>query len=188
VTQLMTWWSSLQVFHPVIFSAAFTVVLAVSTHFLRPSVRLRWGRANNSYHQLNAKDGKLAVYAEKHYLQNFGRKAATNVEFVFSFKPDEVSVWEPRDYTRKENPEGNFVIGIPQIAPKELIIIDSIYINKGSADVLSVKCGENVGREVNFIVNRNFGMKFNVTVALFMFLGFIYAISLLIRLLLGIVE
>jgi hypothetical protein len=183
MTQLNEWWSNLQAYHPVIFSAVFTTVLAVSTYFLRPSVRLRWGRANNSFHRLQANEGKLGIYAEKHYLQNFGRKAATNVEFVFSYKPDEVSVWEPRDYARKENPEGNFVLTIPQIAPKELVIIDSIYINKDSARVLSVKCGESVGKEVRFIVNRNFGTKFNLAAVAFMLLGVVFAISLLIRLL-----
>jgi hypothetical protein len=161
-----------------VLAAIATLLITLGGYYLRPSVKLRWGRANAGFHTLRAGEKPTQVNVEKHFLQNTGRKPATNVEFVYGFKPSEVSVWEPRNYEPKITPEGHFVLIIPQIAPKELVIIDSIYINSPAALVLSVKCADCQGKEVEFRVNRHLGDKVNFALLLLMLLGLFYALSL----------
>jgi hypothetical protein len=176
---LYTTWQQLGPIQGNIVAGAITVSLAIASYFLKPSVRLRWGRANISFHEMKAGEKPVHLNVEKHYLQNTGRKPATNVEFVYTFKPDEVAVWEPRDYSAKATPEGHYVVAIPQIAPGELLIIDSIYVNNRAAGVASVKCADCLGKEVEFRVLRHFGDKTNFALAALMAIGFYYLTSLI---------
>jgi hypothetical protein len=165
-----------------IFSFILTAAGAIIAYFLRAKVKLIWGRANNSFHELNEGGNKFFIYAEKHFVQNMGKKPANDVEFVLSQKPDGLSIWQSRQYTSGANPDGHYVVTIPHIAPKELVIIDCVYISKNPATVNSVKCDESIGKEVNFIVNRNFGKLFNITGLFILFFGIIFVVSIAIRL------
>ena len=174
-------WADLAEYHVVIVSTAITLLLAGITALLRPKVKLIWGQANNSYHLLKGEKSNDAVYCEKHYLQNLGRKTAIGVEFIYHHAPTEVSVWQARAYDKKLTPEGQFMITIPQIAPKELVIIDSIYVNKVQADIVSVKNGDSIGRGVNFVVNRRLSKWFLALLWALLFMGAVSLVSLVIR-------
>ena len=162
-------------------SVALSALLSLLAYALRAKVKLIWGQANNSYHQIKTEPQLVGVYCEKHYLQNLGRKPATNVEFVLSHPPTEISIWQARDYTKKPTPEGQFMLVIPQIAPRELIIIDTIYVNLRTADVISVKNGETIGKRVTFRVERYFGKVFATFVILLFLGGAAFYLSLIIR-------
>ena len=179
----MIWqaWTNLAEYHAVIVSSAITVLLAGISTLLRPKVKLIWGQANNSYHLLKSEKANDGVYCEKHYLQNMGRKPATDVEFVYQHAPSEISVWQARLYEKKLTPEGQFMITIPQIAPKELIIIDSIYVNQRVADVISVKNGETIGKKVIFVVNRHVSKTLMALLIALMFIGTAFLISLVVK-------
>ena len=175
-------WMNLAEYHAIIVSSLIALVGALISALLRAKVKLIWGQANNSYHLLKNDSSQHGVYCEKHYLQNMGRKPALNVEFVYHHAPTEISIWQARDYTKKPTPEGQFMITIPQIAPKELVIIDSIYINLMTAEVISVKNSEAIGKRVNFIVNRNFGNLFNALMLALFFGGLVFFLNLIVRL------
>ena len=179
MTNLADIWQSFGTLQGNIIAASVTFIVPIAGYYLQPSVRLRWGRANVSFHNMKKGDSPLTVNVEKHYLQNTGRRTAHTVEFVYSHEPGEVSIWPPRNYTTSKTPEGNFVLNIPQIAPKEFLIIDSIYVNVQHAQILSVKCADCIGKQVEFRVLRHFGDKFNFAVFALSLLGFFYAAKLL---------
>ena len=182
MNSLIEFWQSLGTLQGNVIAACLSIVVPMMAYYLQPSVKLRWGRANVSYHDMKKAKDPLNLCVEKYYLQNSGRKPAHNVEFVFNYEPEEVSVWEPRNYTPSKTPEGNHVLNIPQIAPKEFIIIDTIYVNRQPAIIVSVKCADCVGKQVNFRVQRYFGKWFEfVAGALFLF-GTFYAAKLIISL------
>jgi len=149
-------------------SLAVTVLASLILYLFRPKVKLIFGRANNSRNVISVptsdEDGiqhQTEIYVEKYFLQNTGRKPATNVEFVLSSFPTDVSVHQPRDVQYKSVEKGNCLIQIPQIAPWELVIIDCAYINQRAAWVTSVKCAEALGHEVRFWTVRQFSNWFN---------------------------
>jgi len=135
----------------------FAILASLIFYFFRARVKLVYGKANQSLNHISVPDpndtnksNTTEIYAEKFFLQNTGRKTATNVEFVLSDFPADVSVWQPRDVEYKKIQNGNCLIKIPQISPRELVIIDCVYLNQLAAFVASVKCAESVGKEVPF--------------------------------------
>ncbi|WP_158598906.1 hypothetical protein [Rhodophyticola porphyridii] len=119
------------------------------------------------------------IYVEKFFLQNTGRKAATNVEFVLSSFPADISVFEPRDVQYKSIEKGCCLVQIPQIAPWELVIIDCAYINQRAAWISSVKCAEALGREVEFWTIRRFSNWLNITFSLLALFGIAMVIQIM---------
>ncbi|MEL6799653.1 MAG: hypothetical protein AAFO80_07220 [Pseudomonadota bacterium] len=176
--QLKALWDFLEPLHHEIFGLAFTLVAALLLWSFRSRVRLIYGRANNSLNHVslpNPEDenshNHIEVYVEKFFVQNSGRRTATNVEFILSAFPTDVSVWEPREVSYKPVEKGNCLIAIPQIAPGELVIIDCVYLNMRAARITSVKCAEALGKEVNFGTFRRFPGWFNFTAVALMLLG-----------------
>jgi hypothetical protein len=156
-----------------------TLVAALIFWLFRAKVKLIWGRSNNSLHFVTTAEGKAEIYCEKFFLQNTGRKPARDIEFVLNGKPDDFSIWQPRDYKMNVNPEGALVVSIPFISPYELVIIDTVYINRAASSVISVKCSEALGKNVPFVTNRNFGAKFNFMMLILLLLGIAFIIRII---------
>ncbi|MEO9336010.1 hypothetical protein ABFT80_01060 [Mesorhizobium sp. SB112] len=178
-------WAFMAPMHGQILSLIFTFVAAIIFWIARAKVKLIWGRTNNNLHMLSVNDGNVEIFCEKHFLQNTGRKPASNVEFVFSWKPDNVTVWQPRDHKQLSLASGEYSVQIPYIAPGELVIIDSVYLNKRGAFIASVKCSEALGKQAAFWTNRNFGWTFNYIVMILIILGIAFVFQALISLILG---
>ncbi|WP_154718928.1 hypothetical protein [Ciceribacter sp. T2.26MG-112.2] len=178
-------WEILSPVHSQILSLIFTLVGAMIFWLFRARVKLIWGRSNNSIHFIQADDKKTEIYCEKYFLQNAGRKPANDVQFVMSFKPDDFSVFPARNYEQLVNPEGQFVTRFPFIAPRELVVIDVVYIQKRAAVIESVICSEVIGKNVAFITNRKFGMTFNIMVSLLLFFGAAFILQTVLNLVLG---
>ncbi|WP_290774717.1 hypothetical protein [Hoeflea sp.] len=119
------------------------------------------------------------MYTEKYYVQNTGKKTAHNTEIVMSFRPDDVSLYEPRDHKESVNPNGKFIVSIPSVSPGELLIMDVVYINKRAASVESVKCDEALSKQVRFVNNRRYGPLFNFSVISLFFLGIAFLVQII---------
>lgn len=176
-------WAAFPEYHSQIISACAVILFSLAKYYLSPSVKLVWGNASSTYSKIPVNGVELGVYSEKFYLQNSGRKTALNVEFVFSHSPTSVTVWQPRDYKKNISPEGNFVITVPQIAPKELLIIDAVNSGQPVANVVSVKNGDCIGKNVNFQVMRNYGTTTNSIVALLTLAGGVFVLSYILNIL-----
>lgn len=179
-------WANVEPIKGELIAFGLTLLGSLIAWYLRPKVKLIWGRPNNSLHMVPIRDeqgnetSKVEIYAEKFFLQNTGRKPATNVEFVFRGNtPDDLSLWQPRQYSKAVSPDGALVINIPFLAPFELVIVDAVYINKRAASVESVKCAEALGKVVNFSTNRNFGTIFNAIGLLLVLFGFAFLLRIL---------
>ena len=167
---IQSFWLVLDPLRGELTSLAVTIFASLILYLFRPKVKLIFGRANNSRNVISVPTSDEAgtrnpteIYVEKYFLQNTGRKPATNVEFVLSSFPTDISVFQPRDVQYKAVEKGNCLVQIPQIAPWELVIIDCAYINQRAAWVASVKCAEALGQEVRFWTVRQFPNWFNFT-------------------------
>lgn len=181
-------WSYLTPLHEALIGFAFSLFGALVISLLKARVKIVYGRANNSRNVVfladkeeNGINGQTEIYVEKYYLQNRGRKAATNVEFVLSSYPNDISVFEPRAVTYTNVEKGQCMIGIPQISPGELVIIDCLYISRPAARVSSVKCAEAMGTEKPFWTVQRFAGWFNYLVAILIFLGLAFLIQIVFQ-------
>ena len=180
-------------------SFGLTLVSAVVFFILRARVKLIWGRANNNFFRVETAQPQqpatetaaiqqrniVTLYSEKHYVQNSGRVAAKDINIIFSGKPDSISIWQDREFKEARLQNGSYVITIPDVAPGELVVIDSLWITPNHGEVRGVRCADAVGKRVEFWVLRNFGRTFNLVSFLLGVLGAYYAIVLLLRLLIG---
>ena len=171
-------------------SLAITLVATLVLYLFRTRVKLIYGRANNSINVIKVgaldeaeSDRHTEIYVEKYFLQNTGRKTATNVEFILSSFPTDISVFQPRDVEYKAVEKGHCLVKIPQIAPWELVVIDCAYINQRAAWVSSVKCAEALGREVRFWTVRQFNKWVNLLILIVLLLGLAMALQIAVDLL-----
>lgn len=186
-------WETFTLIDGELIGLAFTLLAALILYLFRAKVKLIYGRATNARNVISVADkddqSKLnatEIYTEKFFLQNLGRAVANNVEFVLSSFPADVSVWQPRDVQVKGVEKGNCLVSIPQIAPKELVVIDCVYLNRRAAFVASVKCAEALGKEVPFWTVRRFPNWFNWTLVVLIFLGIAQIVQVVLKLLGGI--
>jgi hypothetical protein len=174
-------WTAANQFQPQFIAFGLTAVAAFVTYLSRAKVKLIYGRANNSFHKIAQKDGFIAVYSEKHYIQNVGRKPAERVDVIFSNSPSELAVYPPSEYEKGTTPEGNYIIKLPYISPRQLFIIDTLHINQQTAEIVSVKCPEQMGKRVEFWVQRKFSSLIYFITAVTILFGFYYFVELVVR-------
>ncbi|MDP2047933.1 MAG: hypothetical protein Q8K33_03435 [Cypionkella sp.] len=168
----------------------FALITAGLLNIFRSKAKLVYGRANNSRNVVftthedgsGAKQISHEIYVEKFFLQNTGRSTATNVEFVLSSKPTDISISPATTIKTQMVEKENWHISIPQVSPGELVIITCLYINQAAAWISSVKSAEVVGHEVEFMTQRKFGPIFNSTVIVLLLAGVAFIFSILVRL------
>lgn len=151
----------------------YALILSGATSWLiwifRARVSLIWGSTSKNLHSFNVFNEKnqalpISVWTEKFYVQNIGRKPALLVEIVLSAPPNSYNIWSPREHSVSLLPNGNFVIKVPAVAPRELVIVDIIDLDLKRISILSVNCPEALSRTVEFQVTRKFNLMFNVVI------------------------
>ena len=182
-------WNSIAPFQTQLISLAVTLFALFIAWLFRARVKLIYGRANNSLNQVRVPDPQdsqkstfTEIYVEKFFLQNVGRKPATEVEFVLSNFPTDINIFQPRQADFVSVGKGDCMVKIPKIAPSELVIIDCVYINMQAAFITSVKCSEALGKEVPFQTIR----KYPRLVEIIILIGLVFGIAFVAQALIGI--
>ncbi|MDI3338411.1 hypothetical protein QKW60_18525 [Defluviimonas aestuarii] len=180
-------WDKLDPAHDFIISIALALVTAFLLWLLRARVKLIWGSTSSNYHQFKLReDGeKISIWTEKFFVQNTGKKAASNVEIVFSEHLTSFNLWPPRDHTPKLLENGHFVIHVPSIAPGELVIVDMIDIDARGPRLLSVNCPDALSKTVRFMATRQFSWPINLLIGYLMIAGLVGTIYLVLQLTIG---
>ncbi|MGC1495512.1 MAG: hypothetical protein WA790_06870 [Sulfitobacter sp.] len=162
------------------------VILSLTTGGLfalfRPKVRLTWGSTNLSYHKfkLDPDNDPIAISTEKLFVQNTGRKAATNIELILNDIPSSYTLWSPREHTSKALEGGGFAIRIPTLAPHELLIVDLIDIDRRNLSLIAVNSPDTLAKNVSFLAQRQFGWGVMFLIGYAMFAGLVGTIYLVL--------
>ena len=164
-----------------------SIALSLTTAFLiwlfRSRVKIVWGSTSANYHRfhLSGSDDKspeIHVWAEKYYVQNAGKKTATNVEMIFSAPPSSYNLWPPRQHDAKLLPDGSASIKIPSLAPRELLIVDSLDLDMRSVRLLSVNCPEATSQQAKFFPQKELSFSVKLLVAYLLMAGLVGTIYL----------
>ncbi len=164
-----------------------TLVAAFLLWIFRAKVKLQWGSTSSNFHsfKLAEDQDKFSIWTEKFYVQNTGSKAANAVEIVFGAVPTSYNLWPPRDHDKKILENGSFVINIPSLAPRELLILDVIDIYAKAPQIHAVNCPDVLSKQVEFQVVREFGNWFNALVAYLFFAGLIGTVYAFLQIVFG---
>ena len=168
----------------VITSLLVTLAGSFLVWLFRARVSITWGSTSLNFHKFKLDEAgePICISTEKFYVQNIGRKAAQNIEIVFSAMPSSYNLWPPRDHEAKALTNGNFVLSIPSLAPKQLLIVDVVDIDLNNPQLLTVNCPDAISQKVSFFPIRQFGKLFNSIVGLLMFVGLVTCVYALLKL------
>lgn len=182
-------WLALAPFHEFLSSLALTVFSGLLFWAFRAKVKVIWGSASATYHQFSLPPerggGLAAIWTEKLYLQNTGRKPAVNVEIVLTAPPSSYALWQVRDHSAKVLSGGQFSLVIPSLAPQELLVVDVIDIDSRNVRVLAVNCPDALTQSVSFLPQRQFGHLVNGVVGYLLVAGVIGTVYAAIRIAIG---
>ncbi len=167
-----------------IFSAVATFAAVLLTHWLRGKVNLITYSPNSTFFQLHESDDKtsaVTIRSGQVFIQNLGRKSARNVQItsVPGVLPSGYVVLPSLVHSTHVGPNGEWILQIPFIAPKELITLQ--LLNGPNID--SVRSEDGIARAVPVIHQRVMPRWLNtlvVAVMVFGLLSFFYVIGIAI--------
>ncbi|WGT49047.1 hypothetical protein [Thioclava nitratireducens] len=182
---LSTIWDAIAPAHEFIGAVSITLLSSFLLWLFKARVKLIWGSTSTNFHKFKLRQDAddVHIWTEKFYVQNVGKKAAHDIEIVFSSVMNSYNLWPPRDHTSKLLGNGNFVIQIPSLAPRELLVVDMIDVELRNPDLLAVNCPEALAKGVKFVPTRQFGRAFNALIAYLMIAGLVGTFYFLIQLL-----
>ena len=171
-----------------------SVTIFIFTTFLgwlfRARVKLTWGSTSANFHQFKVGEAQtqINVWTEKFFVQNGGKKAASDIELVFSAPPTSYNLWPPREHFEKIMANGNLSLKVPSLAAGELLVLDIIDIDLRNPKLLTVNCPDAISKNVAFQVNRRFGWVVNTLVFYMMAAGFFATIYVAVRIIAGAIK
>lgn len=154
------------------FSAVATVAAAVLGHFLRGRVRLIWFSPNSTNFQIkpaDAPDQIIYVNSGQIIVQNLGRQSAKDVQItsVPGVAPAGYVLLPSLDHSIRHAPNGEWVVSIPFLAPKEVI---TLQILNGPM-IATVRCADSMGKYVPVIHQRLYSKPILTLIAFLMLCG-----------------
>jgi hypothetical protein len=165
-----------------------SVISAGVIAIFRPRVKLNWGSTSSNFHKFKLSEDAsepIVITTEKLFVQNIGRKPASNIELVLSDIPSSYRLWSPREHRSGPLKDGGFSINVPSLAPFELLIVDIIDLDRRGPRLVAVNCPDVVAKNTAYTVQRQYGWKVNALVVYLMTAGLIGSVYLVLTLLLG---
>jgi hypothetical protein len=166
-------------------SFALTCGLAIANYLLRPKAKLIWGPSHGFVFTVpNANVGQLPYYFYSQTLnvQNVGRATAKNVEVHLVFKPEHFQVWPAFKYEAGFNPEGHFVINIPNLGPREWVSVEMLQTQNPLPLPMRVRTEQGEWKQVAIGPSRIMPRWFHFVVWAFMLLGLFQLLQFVIAL------
>jgi len=180
-------WDALEPAHEIVIAIAVSLITAGLIALFRPKVKLTWGSTSINFHKFKLREDNdpIIISTEKLFVENVGKKVAKDIELILSDIPSSYTLWSPREHESGPLDGGGFSIKIPTLAPRELLIVDTIDVDVRNPKLISVNCPDALAQQVSFLAQRQFGKVFNAIVIYLMAAGFFGTVYLAILLLLG---
>lgn len=164
-------------------SLALTGLTGLIARWLRPRARVRYFNPHEFTFLVRPPNGDPFTLATKSLrVESSGREPARNVEVHFAFKPANVSVFPTFAYEEINNPEGNYIVRVPILAPGEGFWVHSM--NTGTAPFqVQVRSDAGPGRAPKWQFQYVFPLWAQVLVNSLLVLGAAAAFYILLKLL-----
>lgn len=112
-------------------SLAFSLLAAFIVWLVRPKTRLIWSVPHVFTFDIPT-EKPFNVETGSIFIQNIGRRYATQVEVTFNWRPQNFSVWPPRRYEAVLNQDERFVVKVDNLAPRESMQIELLATGTAS--------------------------------------------------------
>jgi hypothetical protein len=119
----------------------------------------------------NIEDPKVQLQTDSLTIQNSGRKSATNIEIVHKEKPDHFQFSQAIGYSEEFNPNGEHIIKIDSLGPKEFLNIQYLSHIKVPS-LLRVRSDQGSALPIQVQFQQIYPKYFQYIVAVLMLSGF----------------
>ena len=120
------------------------------------------------------------VHTAALFFQNMGREAATDIEIVFNWQPQIFQIWPTRQYDTATNPDGRFIVKLPNLAPKEFLGIDLLSVRTELPALIQCRSLQGAAKKIETTPQEVHPRWKLSLVAYLMFMGFVSTIYLII--------
>ena len=137
----------------------------------KPNLISYFGHVSSFKYTLD--NGQLIdVFTHSVVLRNAGRRSATNVRITHNELPD-FNIWPKIAYSTENLPEGGKDILIPTLVPGEQITISYLYFPPTTVEQINagIKSDQGFAKAIPVLLQRQYSMWFNISVALLMLAG-----------------
>jgi hypothetical protein len=125
----------------------------------------------------------LLVTTRSIAVNNEGTATAEDVEFYFNYEPEHFQIWPAIQYTSESTEEGNFLIKIKTINPKEHFSIELIQSKVSTPELINVRAFKGRCKNVNMAPMQLYSKAFYNFVLVILILGIYQTILLALKLL-----
>ena len=115
---------------PYIATGITSFAVGVLLMYLRPKAKLVFWSPHNFRYRLGAAQNNLEIQTDAWTIQNIGRAKTENVDFVFGEQPDHYQLQPSISHDTETLQNGNFLIRIPELAPKEVVTVQILSYTK----------------------------------------------------------
>jgi hypothetical protein len=138
-------WESNEVL-AVIVAAVLSVTGWIIVRLFLPRGKIAWG-VSHQHAFLLQKPQPGMVYTKQIWVQNIGRAPVQNIEMVFAAPPNHFDIWPQRHFTTAQNPNGNLIVGVDNLNPREYFTISMLQVGIDTPLVTNVRWNGGVGRQ-----------------------------------------
>lgn len=131
---------------PIIITLAATFI----TYSVQPKAKIVWAQPHAFSFTMRPEPPAqpFLVHTYTVTIQNAGREPAEGVEVFFSSRPSNLHVWPTMAYEESNNPEGFYVIGLPNLGRKEWVNIEIMHPGPNAPLVTRVRSKVGEGRSM----------------------------------------
>lgn len=115
---------------PYIATGVISFTVGALLMYFRPKAKLVFWSPHNFRYRLGVEQNNLEIQTDAWTIQNIGRAKTEKVDFVFGEKPDHYQLQPSISHEAKTLENGNFLIRIAELAPKEVISVQILSFTK----------------------------------------------------------
>jgi hypothetical protein len=145
--------------------------------YLQPKAKLVYWSPHYSVFQVKE---NLWIQTNSVTVQNTGRRVADDVEVIMSRQPNHLQIQPAIPYTTEITKDGNFVLQVAHLGPKELFTLQLLDFTQGSW-LLNVRSTAGHAKPMPFQVQRVYPNWINVLVAILLTVGFGFSVYWIVR-------
>jgi hypothetical protein len=106
------------------------------------------------------------------FVQNTGRKAATDVQIIFNYKPTNFDIMPAKSFQEQPNPDGRFILTLDKMMRREFVSVRLSEVSPSEIRyVLRVSHSEGEGKILPMAPQQVLPRKILIAAALLMYLG-----------------
>lgn len=148
--------------------------------FVQPKAKVGYWTPHIFFFDL--KEQKVGLFSSSITVQNFGRLPAEDVQIIHKSNPDFMELSPSITYTVTNNPNGEHIVCIPNLGPKEWVVMQMLTYKSPAPVLANVRCRDGQAKQIPIAIQRVYPKWFNIAAVSLMITGAAFILYISVRL------